>query len=46
VLAGVGALSGHPFGIDRQALAKDLGFDGVIQNSLDAVMSPLPVLEP
>lgn len=34
---GVGALSGHPFGIDRQALAKDLGFDGVIPNSLDAV---------
>ena len=35
--AGVGALSGHPFGIDRKALAADLGFDGVIQNSLDAV---------
>jgi len=34
---GVGALSGHPFGIDRHALAKDLGFDGVIHNSLDAV---------
>ena len=34
---GVGALSGHPFGIDRAALAKDLGFDGVIPNSLDAV---------
>jgi argininosuccinate lyase len=33
----VGALSGHPFGIDRKALAADLGFDGVIQNSLDAV---------
>merc|ERR1719183_1754483 len=34
---GVGALSGHPFGIDREALAKDLGFDGVMPNSLDAV---------
>lgn len=34
---GVGALSGHPFGIDREQLAKDLGFDGVIPNSLDAV---------
>jgi argininosuccinate lyase len=34
---GVGALSGHPFNIDRAALAKDLGFDGVIPNSLDAV---------
>jgi argininosuccinate lyase len=37
VLTGVGALSGHPFGIDRKALAADLGFDGVIPNSLDAV---------
>ncbi|EKX48973.1 hypothetical protein GUITHDRAFT_68151 [Guillardia theta CCMP2712] len=34
---GVGALSGHPFGVDRHALAKDLGFDGIIPNSLDAV---------
>jgi len=34
---GVGALSGHPFGIDRQLLAKDLKFGGVIPNSLDAV---------
>lgn len=34
---GVGALSGHPFGIDRHLLAKDLHFDAIIQNSLDAV---------
>jgi argininosuccinate lyase len=34
---GVGALSGHPFDIDRHILAKDLGFDGIMMNSLDAV---------
>lgn len=34
---GVGALSGHPFGIDRHLLARDLKFDGIISNSLDAV---------
>ncbi len=34
---GSGALAGNPFAIDRQALAKDLGFDGVTANSLDAV---------
>lgn len=34
---GSGALAGHPFSIDREALAADLGFDGVTPNSLDAV---------
>jgi len=34
---GSGALAGNPFGIDREALARELGFDGVCQNSLDAV---------
>jgi len=34
---GSGALAGHPFGIDREALAKDLGFARVSSNSLDAV---------
>ena len=34
---GSGALAGNPFGIDRQLLAKDLGFDGVCPNSMDAV---------
>ncbi|EDQ86075.1 uncharacterized protein MONBRDRAFT_11183 [Monosiga brevicollis MX1] len=33
---GSGALAGHPFGIDRQALAQDLGFDAISFNSLDA----------
>jgi argininosuccinate lyase len=34
---GSGALAGHPFAIDRQALAADLGFAGVTPNSLDGV---------
>lgn len=34
---GSGALAGTPFNIDREALAQDLGFDAVTQNSLDAV---------
>ena len=34
---GAGALAGNPFGIDRQALARDLGFAAVSPNSVDAV---------
>lgn len=34
---GAGALAGHPYGIDREFLAENLGFDGVIGNSLAAV---------
>lgn len=34
---GSGAVSGHPFGIDRPWLADELGFDGVTENSLDTV---------
>lgn len=34
---GAGALAGHPYGIDREFLAKGLGFDDVIGNSLTAV---------
>ncbi len=34
---GSGALAGHPFNIDQEALAEDLEFEGVIMNSLDAV---------
>ncbi|SCU78875.1 LAMI_0A06370g1_1 [Lachancea mirantina] len=34
---GAGALAGHPYGIDREYLAKNLGFNGVIGNSLAAV---------
>ncbi|HYH41563.1 MAG TPA: argininosuccinate lyase [Burkholderiales bacterium] len=34
---GAAALAGTPFPIDRVAVAKALGFDGVCENSLDAV---------
>jgi len=34
---GAGALTGNPFNIDRRALASDLEFDAISQNSLDAV---------
>ncbi len=34
---GAGALAGNPLGVDRALLAADLGFDGPIPNSIDAV---------
>ncbi len=34
---GAGALAGNPLGVDRQALADELGFRAVAPNSLDAV---------
>jgi len=34
---GAGALAGTPFNVDRMETAKELGFDGVCENSLDAV---------
>jgi argininosuccinate lyase len=34
---GAGALAGNAYGVDREALARDLGFDGVTENSMDAV---------
>jgi argininosuccinate lyase len=34
---GCGALAGNAFSIDREAMAKELGFDGLIYNSLSAV---------
>ena len=34
---GAGALAGNPFNIDRRALAAELGFVGVSENSIDAV---------
>jgi len=34
---GVGAVSGHPFDIDRNYLADELGFDAISENSLDTV---------
>ena len=34
---GSGALAGHPFGIERDWIARELGFDAPTQNSVDAV---------
>lgn len=34
---GSGALAGNPFPIDRAAIARELGFEQISQNSLDAV---------
>ncbi|KAK5138336.1 hypothetical protein LTR08_003397 [Meristemomyces frigidus] len=34
---GCGALAGNPFNIDRDAIAMELGFDGLIMNSLAGV---------
>ncbi|KAI9032142.1 argininosuccinate lyase [Hyaloraphidium curvatum] len=34
---GSGALAGNPFGVDREFIAKELGFKGVINNSLYGV---------
>ncbi|MCJ1276670.1 glutamate N-acetyltransferase [Puttea exsequens] len=34
---GLGALAGNPFGVDRDAVAKELGFEGLIMNSLNGV---------
>lgn len=34
---GCGALAGHPFGIDREYIGENLGFQGLIGNSLAAV---------
>lgn len=34
---GCGALAGHAFNIDREFLANELGFSGIIDNSMTAV---------
>ncbi|OLY84247.1 putative argininosuccinate lyase [Smittium mucronatum] len=34
---GCGALAGNPFGVDREFLAAELGFENVIQNSIHGV---------
>ena len=34
---GAGALAGNPFNIDCEAMAKELGFDGIIMNSMAGV---------
>lgn len=42
---GCGALAGNPFKIDREAMAKELGFDGLLYNSMNAVADRDFVLE-
>jgi argininosuccinate lyase len=34
---GTGALAGNPFQIDREAMAAELGFEGLLYNSMNAV---------
>lgn len=36
---GSGALAGNAFNIDRDMMAKELGFDGILWNSMGAVSS-------
>ena len=42
---GAAALAGNTYGIDREALARDLGFSRVAENSMDAVGDRDPILE-
>jgi argininosuccinate lyase len=42
---GAGALAGNAYGIDREALAQELGFAGVTENSMDAVSDRDMILE-
>jgi len=42
---GSGALTGNAFRIDRRALARDLGFSRISENSLDAVSDRDPLVE-
>lgn len=42
---GCGALAGNAFSIDRIAMAKELGFDGLIANSMAAVSDRDFILE-
>ncbi len=42
---GAGALAGNAYGIDRDALAHDLGFEAVTENSMDAVSDRDMILE-
>jgi argininosuccinate lyase len=42
---GAAALAGNAYGIDREALADDLGFAGLMENSMDAVSDRDMILE-
>jgi argininosuccinate lyase len=36
---GAGAIAGNPMGVDREAMARELGFATILENSIDAVSS-------
>jgi argininosuccinate lyase len=40
-----GAIVGHPFGIGRETMAEELGFEGIINNSMAAVVDRDSVVE-
>lgn len=42
---GAGALAGNAYGLDREVLARELGFEGVTENSMDAVSDRDLILE-
>jgi len=42
---GSGALAGNAYGVDREALARDLGFEAATENSMDAVSDRDMILE-
>ena len=42
---GTGALAGNPFHIDRESMARELGFEGLLRNSMNAVADRDFVLE-
>ncbi len=42
---GAGALAGNPFGVDRRALAADLGFPDITENAMDTVSDRDFILE-
>ena len=42
---GCGALAGNPFKVDRVAMAEELGFEGLLHNSMNAVADRDFVLE-
>ena len=42
---GAAALAGNAYGVDRLALARDLGMDAVLENSMDAVAARDMILE-
>lgn len=42
---GSGAIAGSPYDLDREGVAKELGFDGITRNSMDAVADRDPIVE-